>query len=582
MNPRLAADSAPRGSLDAVAPERGPWRLFAAALCVATTAVGVALLAIGEPLPDAPAVLVLVLVLAVAVNRFAFFPSELAVTGEVAVLLAAVVGFADQSALVGPWLVAFLAGPLDISHWRRRSFSRMAYNAGNRMAATLVASVVFTGVFGPASSAVGAVAAAALVASVAFASVEVVVGTVLVRLRTRAAWRHALRVELPMELLTVPLGLVGAAAGWLAVEVGWWQAALVLVPAVFVPEFALVHARRAGVLSARTWAPVTAFVGFAALAVVEWRHAGTFATLAVASLLVGVDARVGPRVLIPRAAGAVVVAALLLADTSLVVVVACVALTTTAVAHAVARSAAWWAAIVALAAAIACALVYEAHRSTAMALLAAALFTLAGATPPPVFAWTLPFLCAAAALAVAASVIGVAGELLFVTGLVVVAVLAARYGSLPWGSRVLGPWAARRPFRGARVLFVALLGTAAITAAVGAALGPAREVAVPGAAVAATAAATIASVASWQWRFDPRARIRDVVLLAAAAVVAVALYPSGARHGDLWSTVALALVVAAIAFVGWPTVRLVRAAASRDRAIVTGASGSAGRGTRRR
>ena len=582
MTPRFAADTAPRDALDAVASEHGSWRVFALALFGVTTAVGAALIAAGEPLPDALPVLLLVLVLAVAVNRFAFFPNELAVTGEVAVLMAAVVGFAGQSALLGPWMVAFLAGPLDITHWRRRSFARMAYNAGNRMAATLVAAVVFARVFAPVSAATGAVAVASLAASVAFASMEVVVGTVLVRLRSDSRWRDAFRVELPMEFLTIPLGLAGATAGWLAVEAGWWQAALVLVPAVFVPEFALVHSRRVPRFAARAWVLAAAIGGFAVLAVVERGHPGVFAGLAVASLLVGVDARIGPRAPVPGAVGAVVVGGLLVADASPVVVAALVALATTAVAHAVTRSAPWWAVVAAGASAAACALVYEAHPSTAIALAAVVLFQLLVATPPRLVAWTVPFLCAAASLAVAWTLVGTAGALVFVPGIAGVAFGAARYGALPWGSRVLGPWASRRHFRGACVLFTGLLAIAAVTAAIAAAIAPARAVAVPAAAVAGLAAATIASVASWQWRFDPRARARDAVVLGAAAVVAVTLYPHGARAGDGWSVVVYALVVVATALVGLPAVRLVRAVASPEDATPTAESDSAGRGTRRR
>ena len=59
-------------------------------------------------------------------------------------LVAAVVAFRHDSALVGPWCVAFLAGPLDLLHWRQRSFVRMAYNAGNRMVATLAGAATFT------------------------------------------------------------------------------------------------------------------------------------------------------------------------------------------------------------------------------------------------------------------------------------------------------------------------------------------------------------------------------------------------------------------------------------------------------
>jgi len=204
-------------------------------------------------------------------------------------------------------------------------------------------------------------------------------------------------------------------------------------------------------------------------------------------------------------------------------------------------------------------------------LAAVVLFQLLVATPPRLVAWTVPFLCAAASLAVAWTLVGTAGALVFVPGIAGVAFGAARYGALPWGSRVLGPWASRRHFRGACVLFTGLL-----------AIAPARAVAVPAAAVAGLAAATIASVASWQWRFDPRARARDAVVLGAAAVVAVTLYPHGARAGDGWSVVVYALVVVATALVGLPAVRLVRAVASPEDATPTAESDSAGRGTRRR
>src|SRR5262249_20427234 len=189
---------------------------------------------------------------------------------------------------------------------------------------------------------------------------------------------------------------------------GWWQAALVLVPAVFVPEFALVHSRRVPRFAARAWVLAAVIGGFAALAVAERGHPGVFAGLAIASLLVGVDARIGRRTPVPGSAGAVVVAGLLVTDASPVVVAALVALATTAVAHAVTRSAPWWAVVVAAAAAAACALVYEAHRSTAIALTAVVLFQLLVATPPRLVAWTVPFLCAAASLAVAWSLVGTA------------------------------------------------------------------------------------------------------------------------------------------------------------------------------
>ena len=121
-------------------------------------------------------------------------------------LLAAVVGFGIPAASGGaggaggsmlvPWCLAFLAGPLDVLHWRQRSFARMAYNAGNRMTATLLAAVAFSAVLGrdPAPS-FAVLAVGALAASAAFAFAEVVVGTALVRLRTGTAWGAAARVS---------------------------------------------------------------------------------------------------------------------------------------------------------------------------------------------------------------------------------------------------------------------------------------------------------------------------------------------------------------------------------------------------
>ena len=176
-----------------------------------------------------------------AVNRFTFFPSEVAVTAEAAVLATAIVAFRHDSAFVGPWCVALLAGPLDLLHWRQRSFVRMAYNAGNRMLATLAGAASFTILLDSSLLGTGAIrfGAAVLAAVLSYAAVEGAVGVVLVRLHTGASWLGAARIELPLDALSVPLAVVGGAAGYLATEVGWWAATLVLVPTLFVPELAL-------------------------------------------------------------------------------------------------------------------------------------------------------------------------------------------------------------------------------------------------------------------------------------------------------------------------------------------------------
>ena len=176
---RIESPDVHRWSASVDAPvDPGRWRWFAVGLFAVGVAIGTALIVSGRPLPQPGPVLVLAVFVVIAVNRFAFFPTELAVTAEAAVLVAAVVAFRHDSALVGPWCVAFLAGPLDLLHWRQRSFVRMAYNAGNRMVATLAAAATFTALlhsgvlhFGGASP--GAViAGAALGASLVFALVE--------------------------------------------------------------------------------------------------------------------------------------------------------------------------------------------------------------------------------------------------------------------------------------------------------------------------------------------------------------------------------------------------------------------------
>ena len=144
---RAALRRARRAAARAIAAARGrvasrvrcySWSVFAvAAIAGAGFACG------GSPFPSVWPVLVLGALVALSLNQLAFFPSEWSATAEAAVLVAAVVGFADSAELLGPLAVALLCGPLDIVHWRQRAFWRMAYNSGNRMIAALLGAVVF-------------------------------------------------------------------------------------------------------------------------------------------------------------------------------------------------------------------------------------------------------------------------------------------------------------------------------------------------------------------------------------------------------------------------------------------------------
>src|SRR5215207_3613400 len=236
-------------------------RCFAA--LVGASALGAcALLAVGDAAwPSVGPVLLLGCVLLLAVNRFALFPNEHAATAEAAVLLAAVVGFRDHAAFLGPLVLALLVGPLDMLHWTQRSYLRMAYNAGNRGLSALAAAGAFAALTHSLDdpSSVLASGVAAVVSVAAFAAVDFALSVALMRLQGEQL-PAAARAVLGIDVLAVPIALFGVACGFLVPAIGWWAVAIALLPAVFVPELALARARwRVAVV--RDVAIVTAVVG---------------------------------------------------------------------------------------------------------------------------------------------------------------------------------------------------------------------------------------------------------------------------------------------------------------------------------
>jgi hypothetical protein len=128
---------------------------------------------------------------------------------------------------------------------------------------------------------------------------------------------------------------------------------------------------------------------------------------------------------------------------------------------------------------------------------------------------------------------------------------------------VLGPWVARRASVVPHVVLATGVAIAAVCGATAVVLTSTRSVSVWCAAAAAAAVATIATVGVWQWRFAPRARVRDVAMTVASAVIAALVYPPGARDGEPWSTAVLALVLVVCALVATPLARLARRVAQR-------------------
>ncbi len=489
-------------------------------------------------------------------------------------LVAAVVGFAGQNggvALLGPAAVAFLCGPLDLVHWRQRAFWLMAYNSGNRMIAALVGAIVFDRVARGGVQPGIRFAVAALVASLVFAFVDLVLIVGFEHFRSKQSVLVAVRADLLIDCLTVPLGLFGAGAGAIAVEVGWWAGALVLVPAVFAPELILVRARRAlrEETTARVLRTVVPTVLTSAAVVVA---VVVFAPLPAPSVLVGLVAvafvagfelqvEAGAPVPGPGLA-ALVAAAMVVAGHAALAGAVIVAVTTTATTLVLVRRNGWWGPVLAAGATVAAVVVFDTRPSRAGALAAVLVFELIVVTRLPRILWTTPLVCAAVALAYVWREIGRGGGAVFAVGLVAVGAAAAVWGAPPWGSRVLGPWGARHPTRAHRIIVVT---TAAVSLGLGIAAvttqPSARELLVLGSSAAAAGVATMAMVGVRQWRFAPRGRARDAMLVLVSVVVVVIAYPALTLAGSPWSVAILVTVLAVCVTIGWPLARRADAAA---------------------
>jgi hypothetical protein len=238
-----------------------------------------------------------------------------------------------------------------------------------------------------------------------------------------------------------------------------------------------------------------------------------------------------------------------------------VAVTATATAWVLVQRNGWWAPVLAAGAAVASAVVFDAQPSRAGALAAALVFELVLVTRLPRILWTAPLVCAAAALAYGWREIGTtavlfrhgAGVAVFGSGLLVIAAAAAVWGALPWGSRVLGPWAARRPTRGHRII---VMTTAALSLGLGIAAATthpgARALLVNGASAAAAAVATMAIVGVRQWRFAPHGRARDAAFVLVSALSVVIVYPAVALEGSPWSVAILVAALGVCIMIGWP------------------------------
>jgi len=555
-------------------------RCFAA--LVGASALGAcALLAVGDAArPSVGPVLLLGCVLLLAVNRFALFPNEHAATAEAAVLLAAVVGFRDHAAFLGPLVLALLVGPLDMLHWTQRSYLRMAYNAGNRGLSALAAAGAFAALTHSLDdpSSVLASGVAAVVSVAAFAAVDFALSVALMRLQGEQL-PAAARAVLGIDVLAVPIALFGVACGFLVPAIGWWAVAIALLPAVFVPELALARARwRVAVV--RDVAIVTAVVGtVVSLAVLGPRPPLTVlgALLALAWIVgtvLGTDRwRVPPLLALLVTAGAVVTD-----DRSAFLVAALTALTGSI-------AAAWargrllphaFVLVLALVGAAGATLVARSSSSTPPgvalgALLAGVVFGVVAVLPGGArqrvvqLVWSAPVLAGAVAWALLWRVAGIGGGICFAVGIATLVAAASWWGPCPWRT----PPAVRRMGRRVErhllslLLVTELVSLAGVVSALAAGDDVRALLAWLGVAAGETALAMVLA-GTGQWRFAPRARTATLVALLAVGAVVLAVVPTLVADGAVAVVPLHALCLAAITGAGFvPAARVREVSAMR-------------------
>jgi hypothetical protein len=514
------------------------------------------------------------------VNRFALFPSEMAATAEAAVLLAAVTGFRDDAPLLGPLVLGLLVGPLDVLHLRQRSYLRMAYNSANRGLASIAASVVFGAVCDLAPSSSAAFWIAVCGAATAFVAVDS--GLTIVLLRLVGEPRHAARGQvLATDALTLPIALLGAAAGQVAWAAGWWAAPLLLLPLVFIPEFVLAHKRwrgtalRNGALGAEAGILV---VGAAVLAPTP--DAPTVAMLCAIGVVAGLEFGVESRATVAPLLGIAVVAGLFLTNGHSPVFAAVLVAV-------IGTLSAWswrgWcgtarvgmaigvAALGGLFAAAAFGATRSPHLLSALlGLISFEVVAVVLSGPrrgPRTVVWTAPIGAIVVALGVANH--GGTGSrlVILVVGASCVLMVIAWCAAPPWRSAVLGPRLSRSGRAGRSSLLLAIV-VAAVICSMAALVAPTegvRAALVWSTLAFAQLAVAVSLAAVRQWRFRTLRRRAEAAFLLVAAVTLIACYPPLAHARSYTSSALVGASLAVVAWIGVPQLRRADQVAQRSR-----------------
>ena len=540
-------------------------------LAAAAVAVAVGAALGGSPFPRWWPLLVLALSMWFTANRFAFFPSEFAVTAEPAVVFVAVVGFAGDAWILGPMMVAMLVGPLDRRFWEQRAFVRMAYNTGWQGLAAAVAAVTFRGATAALGSSGAATVAAILLAAVPYFAFDSLMAAVLVALRRAPDVGAMVRHIVVLNTVEFPFAAYAGVVGVLALAHGWWLALVLLAPLPGLPELLFVRVRRSWTTSgrqcvARAALLVAVVAGTAALS--PWSRVGELAVLFALAIALGAELRATPVAPVaPLTMLVVSTTACASAGAGVPEASVAVALVALLVSWSPERRLPSRAVIVAIAAGAATATLVDAVYGSSTASLVGAGFagtsvglTLVVAASSAMRRSVAGAVAWCAPLFAAATLAGVVWRLEWGAGAFAAAVLvpfavvgAGCWGSPPWPSRTVGR-ATARTSKWAHGAFVAVV-AGAVAAGFSAVRveGRASETLVLLAAVGADAALAMAAFGVRQWRLAPRGRRRDALLLVTAgAAINGAYVPLGlAGRG-----VAPVLLLAAIVVVGGVAAKL--------------------------
>lgn len=201
----------------------------------AVAAVAAAALALRGPRPDLAAVVLFGGLVVFAEHRSVVAPGNVLVSASLMVGMAAVVVFAEDGSLLGPLLVGVASG-IYVPHFRRESWGWMPFNAGLMALSYLAAGGVYQALPEPLTGSLPAALVAAVIAAVAYMTVDVAIIVVSYLIEGDRSLRAVLADVTAPAAHAIPFALVGVFLGRMYLDLGPWVLALFVVPVLVARE----------------------------------------------------------------------------------------------------------------------------------------------------------------------------------------------------------------------------------------------------------------------------------------------------------------------------------------------------------